>query len=92
MVSRTIISLFVSFEISFTAEWQSSHILRFLITRMGAVGGVSIRAYAIAKRDCWGRDEREGYFGLKDFFMANIDRSLFGGLRWKKSKFLWLLV
>ena len=33
------------------------------------------------KRDCWGRDEREGYFGLKGFFMANVDRSLFGGLR-----------
>ncbi|KAH9690610.1 hypothetical protein KPL70_015857 [Citrus sinensis] len=43
-------------------------------------------------RDCWGRDEREGYFGPKGFFMANVDRNLFGGLRWKKPKFLWLLV
>ncbi|KAH9695522.1 hypothetical protein KPL71_022806 [Citrus sinensis] len=33
------------------------------------------------RKECWGRDEREGYFGLKGFFMANVDRSLFGGLR-----------
>ena len=37
------------------------------------------------KRDCWGR---KGYFGLKGFFMANVDRSLFGWLRWKTHKFL----
>ena len=43
---------------------------------MGAVGGVSIRAYAIAKRDCWGRDEREGYFEFnreKEFEGMNKD-------------------
>ena len=28
-----------------------------------------------------GRDEGEGYFGLKGSFMANVDRNLFGGLR-----------
>ncbi|KAK9193340.1 hypothetical protein WN944_004037 [Citrus x changshan-huyou] len=24
-------------------------------------------------KECWGRDEREGYFGLKGFFMANAN-------------------
>ena len=38
--------------------------------------------------ECWGRDEREGYFSLKGSFMANVDRNLSGGLRWKKPKFL----
>jgi len=33
------------------------------------------------ERECWGRDEREGYFSLKGSFMANVDRNLFGGLR-----------
>ena len=46
----------------------------------------------MCERECWGRDEREGYFGLKGSFMANVDRNLFGELRWKKPKFLWLLV
>lgn len=35
----------------------------------------------MGKRECWGRDERNGYFGLKCSFMANVDRNLFGGLR-----------
>ena len=46
----------------------------------------------MGERECWVRDEGEGYFGLKGSFMANVDRNLFGGLRWKKPKFLWLLV
>ena len=28
-----------------------------------------------------GGEMREGYFGLKDSFMANVDRNLFGELR-----------
>ena len=28
-----------------------------------------------------GGEMREGYFGLKGFFIANVDRNLFGGLR-----------
>ena len=35
----------------------------------------------MSERECWGRDEGEGYFGLKACFMANVDRNLFGGLR-----------
>lgn len=46
----------------------------------------------MGERECWRRDEIEGYFGLKGYFMANVDRNLFGGLRWKKPKLLWLLV
>ena len=42
----------------------------------------------MCERECWGRDEREGYFGLKSSFMANVDRNLFRGLRWKKPKIL----
>ena len=42
----------------------------------------------MCERECWEIDEREGYFSLKNFFMANVDRNLFGGLRWKKLKFL----
>ena len=34
----------------------------------------------MSARECWGRD-REGYFGLKCCFMANVDRNIFGGLR-----------
>ena len=46
----------------------------------------------MGERECLRRDEIEGYFGLKGSFMANVDRNLFGGLRWKKTKFLWLLL
>ena len=35
----------------------------------------------MSERECWGRDEGEGYFGLKGCFMANVDKNIFGGLR-----------
>ena len=35
----------------------------------------------MGERECWGRDEEEGYFGLKGSFMANVDKNLFGNLR-----------
>ena len=47
----------------------------------------------IGEREIVGGEMREmDILVSKAFFMANVDRSLFGGLRWKKSKFLWLLV
>ena len=35
----------------------------------------------MSERECWGRDEGDGYFGLKGCFMVNVDRNIFGGLR-----------
>ena len=35
----------------------------------------------MGERECWGRDEREGYSSLKGSFMANVDSNLFGGLK-----------
>ena len=47
----------------------------------------------MGERESVGGEMRERrYFGLKGFFVANVDRNLFGGLRWKKPKVLWLLV
>ena len=44
----------------------------------------------MSEREIVGGEMREGYFGLKGFFMANVDRNLFEGLRWQKEKILWL--
>ena len=47
----------------------------------------------MGEREIVGGEMRErGILVSKVFFMANVDRSLFGGLRWKKPKVLWLLV
>ena len=37
-------------------------------------------------KECWRRDEIEGYFSLEGCFMVNVDRNLFEGLKMKKVK------
>ncbi|KAK9202256.1 hypothetical protein WN944_017466 [Citrus x changshan-huyou] len=84
--SRASFSDLEDYEVSETESRISDDAI-FKMERVSTAAMADLKAIADCmisagyRKECWGRDEREGYFGLKGFFMANVDRSLFGGLR-----------